>query len=73
MTGKKKKPMSQKEYRDFEGMRCPFCRERMVEWISGANLEGKEATAAMRCASCGKTWLEIYDLRGYEKTETDGA
>ena len=68
-TKKKQKPMTDKQYRDSDGTKCPYCGS---ENISGEHVEvdAGGATQEVGCTDCGKSWYDCYSLTGYIPKET---
>ena len=67
---KKKKPMTDKEYVEQEGMHCPFCGSNRVEGTGCINADGAGALGPVTCADCEKSWYDCYDLTGYIDRDT---
>jgi hypothetical protein len=59
-------PMSQEDFADNGGCECPFCRCEDVEYDGRVRLNGDKAYHDCKCDDCGKAWIEIYSLTGYE-------
>lgn len=52
------------EYVEIKGSRCPFCGSEDIE---GAHMEVEEggATQEVSCLKCHMAWLDCYALTGY--------
>lgn len=61
---KKQKPMTDKEYVQTGGVRCPYCRSTNVEGQS-IDVDAGEATQEMGCNDCNAEWVDCYKLVGY--------
>lgn len=48
---------------------CPNCRSRDIESKSDIQSDGNTSTQGVECLDCGSTWVEIYNLSGYENLE----
>lgn len=48
---------------------CPNCRSRDIESKSDIQSDGDTSTQSVECLDCGSTWVEIYNLSGYENLE----
>jgi hypothetical protein len=62
---KKRKPLTQKNYRDNKGERCPNCRKfrptmvvlKPPQTVVAPTLGHALGYARVLCAACGATWL----------------
>lgn len=59
-------PMTDDEYVQTQGLRCPYCRERDVEGVGGVEIDAGYATQEVRCNSCERHWIDRYHLMGYD-------
>lgn len=59
--------MTQREYIQQGGSRCPICRSFAVEPSTRFD-EGEDGGVSrlVRCAECGKEWREVYALKRWE-------
>ena len=61
-------PMSQEEYVQHAGLRCPSCRSARVE--SGQfDVDGPTGKTEDHCNDCGASWVSYYELHRYERSE----
>ena len=62
------KPMTNEEYIDEGGNKCPFCHSKN---INGLDFEADcdYASREVECHDCGKLWTEMFNLRGYEEND----
>ena len=58
-------PMTDQEYIDDRGVRCPFCRTNDIRG-EDINIEGGACSQEVWCNGCGEGWYDVYELRGYE-------
>lgn len=63
-----RKPMSQDEYVQNKGVKCPFCGDYDVQG-GPVEVDAGSATQEMDCLTCEKTWKDVYKLTGY-RTES---
>ena len=59
-------PMTDDEYVQTQGLRCPYCREHEVEGVGGVEVDAGYATQEVHCTSCNRYWTDRYHLMGYE-------
>ena len=59
-------PMTDDEYVQKQGFRCPYCREHTVEGVGGVEIDAGFATQEVRCNSCERAWIDRYRLMGYD-------
>lgn len=59
-------PMTDTEYLQAGGNKCPFCESDQVEG-SEINIDTKSAWQEVRCNDCGGDWNDLYQLVGYQK------
>ena len=62
---KKQKPMTNEEYVEAGGCKCPKCGSSD---ISGDSIEVDSGGAYQEvgCSECGHSWRDVYTLVGYE-------
>lgn len=53
--------LTNEEYIAIEGARCPFCGGEDIE-RSLSEVDGAEITLEAVCASCERTWQDVYVL-----------
>jgi len=58
-------PMTDEEYVQAGGLRCPFCRSENVS-SSDIDLDGPHGSTDDECEDCGKTWTTFYGVVGYK-------
>ena len=63
-------PMTNKEYVEEEGAKCPACRSNQIEGDS-IDIEGKNAYQSCGCNECGAAWIIEYALTGYAELELE--
>lgn len=51
-----------KEYLEYKGSRCPFCKSNEIEGYDGYDGDGDWISAKIECSSCGKQWIDIYTI-----------
>ena len=58
--------MTNKEYREGKGVRCPVCRDHYINPV-GSAYWGGEAVAQVDyvCRMCNSTWTEVHKLTGF--------
>jgi transposase-like protein len=61
-------PMTDDEYVQTQGLRCPYCREHDVEGVGGVEIDAGGAIQEVRCTSCERNWIDRYHLMGYDPT-----
>lgn len=59
-------PMTDDEYVQTQGLRCPYCRKNEVEGVSGVEIDAGVATQEIRCNGCERYWIDRYHLMGYD-------
>jgi len=47
---------------------CPFCDSEQIEGES-LDVNGNEAWQPISCIECGRRWLDIYTLIGFEERQ----
>lgn len=57
--------MSNQEYIDVDGSRCPNCRSSNIE----ANQDFDGCSQEAKCHDCGASWVDCYNLVGYTELE----
>ena len=62
------KQMTEKQYVDISGSRCPFCGSENVEGESFDHY-GEGVSQDIECLDCGKKWTDDYALAGYTEIE----
>jgi hypothetical protein len=71
MTPRPLKPsMSQQEYLQHGGNKCPFCQSDKLD----AELFDSETLLAWRqiqCMTCQNWWVDLYTLTGFETDATE--
>jgi hypothetical protein len=60
------KKMTQEQYLNNRGFRCPFCREKSAENDGSFEAQGKTGYQDVNCGACGAKWVDKYELKGYE-------
>jgi predicted Zn-ribbon and HTH transcriptional regulator len=60
--------MTQQEYVESKGTRCPKCRSDQIEGDS-LEVDGTDCTQDILCRSCGFGWTDVYTLVGYVPEE----
>ena len=60
--------LTEKEYVDISGSRCPFCNSENIE---GGNMDyyGSGVSQEVLCLDCGKRWMDDYSLTGFTEIE----
>ena len=58
-------PMTDSEYVEGGGGKCPFCRGEDIEGIDGVEIDSGTAWQRVYCAGCERTWQDSYRLVGY--------
>lgn len=53
------------EYVDGNGIHCPNCDSDDITGIEQVQVEGRIATQAIECATCGARWWDEFTLTGY--------
>jgi len=56
--------MTDKDYSENGGNRCPVCRSDKVE-SGNIEADGAAAWSNCSCGECGAEWVDIYSLVGY--------
>lgn len=64
---KNKKQMTEQEYRELGGGRCPYCHSDNITG-DAIEVDGSIAWQPVSCDDCGKDWEENYSLIGYQAT-----
>jgi predicted Zn finger-like uncharacterized protein len=64
-------PMSDEQYLAVKGVRCPYCGSYDIS-SEEIDADGGEGTADVECDNCGKTWTDLFGLRGYIPRDGDG-
>ena len=57
--------LTPQEYAMLKGLACPYCVSEEISAMIWHNDDGHLAHRC-RCRSCGKFWVEVYELAGYE-------
>ena len=57
--------LTEKEYVEVKGTKCPACGSIELEGRS-INIEGGSARQGMCCLDCGAFWEDVYKLEGYD-------
>lgn len=65
----KQSPMSNEEYRQNGGVKCPYCRSENV--MTAGNMEADSGIAwqPVKCCNCDAEWTDQYNLTGYAPVE----
>ena len=58
--------MTSKEYLKSGAMFCPVCRSKNIDGGS-LNADCLSVWNEITCNDCGATWLDVYELKGYEQ------
>jgi len=56
--------MTDEEYVQTGGNKCPYCKSVNVESSSGG-ADGSYAWADCSCADCPASWTDVYELTGF--------
>jgi hypothetical protein len=59
-------PMTDTQYVAHQGNQCPFCRSTNIESRGNAQFDADGATREAGCDDCGKSWLDVYRLVGFD-------
>lgn len=59
------KPMTQVNYLQHHGRRCPWCHTADVQRFYPYDEPSSFMTANVRCKSCGSDWVETHTISGY--------
>ncbi len=59
-------PMTDDEYVQTQGLRCPYYRAHDIEGVRGIEIDVGIATQEMRCRRCARYWIDRYHLMGYD-------
>ena len=62
--------MTNKEYVDDEGAKCPACKSTDLQGDS-IHIEATHAYQPVACGNCGASWVDEYDLTGYAELEKE--
>lgn len=62
--GKGVKAMTEKEYVQAKGTRCLYCGSGNIGDTDRQDFDGDHATNEIQCFTCGKLWLDFYQLVG---------
>ena len=58
--------MSQKEYIESKGERCPKCNSKNLETVEfDYGYPDENMTHYLECKECNFYWGEVYELKGY--------
>lgn len=63
-------PMTNKEYVEDEGAKCPVCKSTQIEG-DAIDISGKNAYQPCGCNDCGASWMSEYVLTGYAELEKE--
>ena len=56
--------MTQEQYLETEGERCPFCGSRDLD-SPDDTVDGDSYMRGVTCRRCGKTWCDHFKLTGF--------
>lgn len=59
------KPMTDAEFVNAAGARCPYCRGSNVEY-GESTVNGDGIIMERCCVDCGEDWSDVYALAGYQ-------
>jgi len=59
--------MTDKEYTEFGGTRCPYCESLDLEHTMAWN-DGIKYHQDVECMDCGRSWEDVYELKGYRRS-----
>ncbi len=60
------KKMTNEEYVNYKGTKCPHCQSHNIT-AESIESDGAIAWSTVECEDCGETWRDVYQLVGYEK------
>lgn len=63
------KNLTQLEYRKSRGIKCPNCRSLGVEAGKVKITCTDTVHVEVSCNTCGATWEDVYNLKGYTKLQ----
>ena len=64
-NGMDKPLLTDEEYLEEGGTKCPVCQSTEVETIDSIEADGSIAWQHVKCSSCGAIWQDNYKLVGY--------
>tara|TARA_Y100000310_G_scaffold329265_1_gene398764 strand:- start:837 stop:1046 length:210 start_codon:yes stop_codon:yes gene_type:complete len=60
------KPMTDAEYVEASGCRCPACGSDEIESTAGVEVDGGYASQEVGCLACPAVWYDTYILTGFD-------
>jgi transposase-like protein len=57
--------MTDGEYVMHSGTQCPYCQSESL-YGGSFEVDGRTASQEITCQSCGKSWWDVYELKGWE-------
>ena len=66
MIGLRKHLMSDEEYIESNGCKCPFCESRFIVTVRFDAYGREMPDSGRHCTVCGAFWWNIYELSGYD-------
>lgn len=58
-------PMTDKEYVEHSGTRCPYCKGDNVRTRGELQADGSSGWQAAVCEDCGSEWSDLWALVGW--------
>ncbi len=59
-------PFTNEEYRNHQGLLCPFCESEDIE--TDGPFDSENMVQRVSCNNCNNVWEDTYELTGYELT-----
>ena len=65
--------LSQKDYVEGQGLRCPICNQTNVAQNREVDVGIETVFVPVGCRACGTDWVDIYTLTGYDNLDVSGS